>query len=310
MLFAEIFSGASQTWFINPVFLILTFPLYLFHALFLLSLALKSKKTSLAQLYLFGVIFALYESWITKVLWAGYMDQTGPTLSTFLGLAVAETPILVFFWHPIMSFIVPILAYQVLTGQVLKQHKQILTKSVKKTILLLITIIALSTFIANGNQFNPASALASIIGTLTIITLLYQGSKKSNIKTFYLQKKGTVITYIYLILLYITTFFLLLPERIPTTIPPYITIAILYIIPIYLIRKSKPQPQSLNKLTKDQYSKKDFALFAIIATISAGIASLVPVPSMITLAITYGILSIIGMIIFVVVAYKNLKQNK
>ncbi|MCK4432956.1 MAG: hypothetical protein KAV48_03390, partial [Methanomicrobia archaeon] len=64
MLFAEVFSGASQTWFINGWGILVTFPLYLGHVLFFLWIALKSKRTTLSQLYLFGVIFALYESWI------------------------------------------------------------------------------------------------------------------------------------------------------------------------------------------------------------------------------------------------------
>lgn len=132
MFFAEVFSGASQTWFINGWGILVTFPLDLVHLLFFLAIAMRTKRTSLSQLYLFGVMFALYEAWITKVLWAGYMDTEGPSLGTSLGLGVAEFPVLVLFWHPIMSFIVPILVFEILTGKTLVQHSEILKRSGRK----------------------------------------------------------------------------------------------------------------------------------------------------------------------------------
>ena len=116
MLFAEIFSGASQLWFINPFGVLYTLPLYMIHTVFFLSLAIKYKKTSIRQLYWFGVLFGLYEAVITKVLWQGYMNETGPALGRILGVASIEFPLLVFFWHPIFSFILPILTYQILRG--------------------------------------------------------------------------------------------------------------------------------------------------------------------------------------------------
>ncbi len=54
------------------------------------------------------MLFALYEAPITKVLWAGYIGQQ-PIASTFLGIASFEFLTLVFFWHPIFSFVLPIL---------------------------------------------------------------------------------------------------------------------------------------------------------------------------------------------------------
>lgn len=113
MLFAEIFSGASQLWFINPFGVLYTYPLYMLHTVFFLSIAIKYQKTSIRQLYFFGILFGLYEAVITKVLWQGYMHESGPALGTFLGVAVIEFPILTFFWHPIFSFILPELTYQI-----------------------------------------------------------------------------------------------------------------------------------------------------------------------------------------------------
>jgi peroxiredoxin family protein len=52
ILFAEIFSGVSQLWFIKVFGVLYTLPLFMMHTIFFLSLAIKYKKTSIKQLYL------------------------------------------------------------------------------------------------------------------------------------------------------------------------------------------------------------------------------------------------------------------
>jgi len=85
MFFAEVFSGASHIWFLDFWGLFITMPLYLSHTLFFLNLALRTKRTSLNQLYFFGMLFGLYEALITKVLWAGYPNEVKPMFGTFMG---------------------------------------------------------------------------------------------------------------------------------------------------------------------------------------------------------------------------------
>ena len=91
MFFGEVFAGSSQTWFVHGWSLLVTFPLYLSHTLFFLILSFRFGKTSLRQLYFFGVLFGLYEAFITKVLWAGYMGETGPNMGTILGVGVSDS---------------------------------------------------------------------------------------------------------------------------------------------------------------------------------------------------------------------------
>ena len=56
----------------NPWTLLVTYWLYFAHFFFLTTLAVSTRRTSLWSLSLWGVLFGLYESWITKVIWAGY----------------------------------------------------------------------------------------------------------------------------------------------------------------------------------------------------------------------------------------------
>ena len=201
--------------FISGWGLLLTFPLYLCHVLFFLCIAFKLKRISLPQLYLLGVVFSLYESWITKVLWSGYFDSNGPGLGTILGIGISEFPILVFFWHPIMSFIVPVLVFELLTKKIHISHASILTKTTRKTILILISLISLATFIANGNKFDLLSSNISLIGTLVIILVFYSLARKADLKVFEFGRRGFIALSLYLALLYVLAFLFLLPERNP-----------------------------------------------------------------------------------------------
>src|SRR4030042_4458730 len=111
MFFAEVFSGASTLWFLNPWGVLVTIPLHLGPPAFLFNVAVRWSRTSLRHLYFLGMMFGLYEALITKVLWHGYPDSSGPQFGTLLGGAWGEFITLVLFWHPFMSFILPVLAY-------------------------------------------------------------------------------------------------------------------------------------------------------------------------------------------------------
>lgn len=309
MLFAEVFSGASQAWFINGWGLLVTLPLYLFHVLFFLWIALKQNKISLSQLYFLGIVFALYESWITKVLWAGYMDSTGPGFGSVLGVGIGEFSILTFIWHPIMSFIIPILVFEILTGKVHESHFNLLKKSKKKTTLIIIMLILLSSFIANGNGFNIISANSAFIGTMALIAGLYFLSKEADLKTFEFGRKSFIGICIYLGLLYVVTFLFLLPERIPTDIASYTAIIAFYMIAIFLFVNSKPSKFKFNNLEKDQYGIKELLIFSGITLVAINITSSLQTLGYPMMIVTYVGLTIFGAILFPVVAYKSFRVN-
>ncbi len=298
ILFAEIFSGASRTWFASGWGVLITFPLYLSHVLFFLWIALKLEKVSLSQLYFFGTIFALYESWITKVLWAGY-SGSGTGLGTVLGIGIAEFPVLVLFWHPITSFILPILVFEILTGKILKGHDTILQKSTAKTAIIVSFLISISTFIARGNGFNLASANASLIGTLLLILGAYYLSKKSNLMVFGFSKIKFILISIYLLLLYAGGFVLLYPERMPQTLTPYLSIIISYIVLISLIVKSKKVATEFTDQNECRYSIKDLIVFALITILSSNIACIMSSISEKIFTISYFLFLSAGIAIFI-----------
>ncbi|MFH0873735.1 MAG: hypothetical protein V1846_02735 [Candidatus Komeilibacteria bacterium] len=309
MFTAEVLSGASQTWFISFWGLFITFPLYLAQVLFFWWLALRLKKTTLSQLYVFGVIFGLYESWITKVLWSGYFDLGHSLAGTFLGVSIAEFPVLVFFWHPLLSFMAPLLLFELLSGHIIMSHEKIFKKSIRKTSLIIIFLICISTYIAYGNRFNLLSANFSVLGSLLLIWFLSRGITKVNLKIFDFRRGRFLIITSYLLVQYVGSFILLRQEYIPRTILPYISILAFYFMSILLLAKSKKSDLGFISANENHYSGKDLVIFSFILLAAVNAACLMSNISAILFIASYLVFMAIGTALFFTTVYKILRQN-
>lgn len=305
---AEVLSAASQLWLFNPWSYLITFPLYLFHALFLLSIAKKYNKLSIYGLYFLWMIFALYESWITKVLWSGYIWSSWPEWWTIMWIWIFEFPILTFFWHPIMSFIVPILIFQIMTWNILEEHKKILEKTKRKTYIIKAFLIWIGSFVAMWVGANIIYTNINLLLTFVLIIFLNKKIKKGNIKNVFLSKKWFIYVWIYLGLLYLITFFLLLPEKIPKTIIPFLSILLFYFIFIKSFISLKPD--NIIKSNDKIYDKKDLKLFFIYILVSSNFYILFPGIWNIVLPISYLLFSLIGIIIFIKSIIYVIKEKK
>jgi hypothetical protein len=118
LICAEVFSGASLgagLW--NPFTVVVTYPLYFLHFFVCTTLAARWGRTSLGALYLWGVLFGLYESWITKVIWAGYEGNRVFVIGSIGPYGLSELT-MVFLYHPIASLIVPLTVASVLAPAV------------------------------------------------------------------------------------------------------------------------------------------------------------------------------------------------
>lgn len=104
--FAEVISGSFKYPLFDVWGYISVIPIYGLHCLVLLYLSRKN--LSINKLYFAGVLFGLYEAYLTKVLWTGLE----PDAFMFMGLALLDYIVLVFLWHPIMSFIIPLKVYE------------------------------------------------------------------------------------------------------------------------------------------------------------------------------------------------------
>ncbi len=326
MFMAEVFAGSSQMWFIDIWSLLVTFWLYLGHLLLFLNLAMRKKRTSIPQLYLWGILFALYESWVTKVLWAGYPGSEGPAIALVGGIAILEFSTLVFFWHPILAFIMPILVYESfalsnesplpLEKKIFISHLPYLKKGKKKFLFFyLFLILTGATILSFNTGYNVVIAAIAIIGSIGLIYLFYKLSNKKNPNSFSiyslrLGKKGLTIVFIYIGLLYLITFFVLLPERIPTSIVPFLIIIGFYVFIGVILRLSK----STDEIRFEEFNESEiynskffFKLYGFFFILTIVFCLIPPIAIIFAIIIFIGIF-IIAPIFFILFLIKVLKQ--
>ncbi|HTY89840.1 MAG TPA: hypothetical protein VMC84_01560 [Methanocella sp.] len=292
MFFAEVCSGSSVLWFLTPWAWIVTFWLYLAHTVFFINLALYFRRTSLTALYLWGVLFGLYESWITKVAWAGYAGQA-PGIGTFLGFAIPEFPIITFFWHPVFSFILPMLAFQALSGRVLPGHLQVLIKSRRNWILSALVVILGSAILAFNSKSNLVATVVTALGSFALIGALYliaskRYGKQFSIESLRLGKAGMTLLLIYLAALYILTFIFILPERTAPPLTILLTLGV-YAAIILLLYLKKPDAveHSVMPDGKSIFGPGELTILAVTFTIMGALFCLVPTADHILTPVLY-----------------------
>ncbi len=116
VFFAEVSRASAPMVFFDFFGLLITVPLYTLHILVLSPLVIRRGiRPSLGTLFLAGALFGLYEAYITKVLWSPPWNAEAWRIGD---VAVIETLVRVLFWHPFLSFIVPlVVADGLLCGQ-------------------------------------------------------------------------------------------------------------------------------------------------------------------------------------------------
>jgi len=312
MLCAEVLSGASVLWFVTAWGWIVTLPLYMVHLVFLFSLAVLFRRTSLTSLYLWGVIFGLYESWITKVTWAGYIGSE-PAGGTVLGFAPAEFLIIVLFWHPVMSFLLPLLLFETLSSSgaddapLLPGHRWLLARGRRSIALFSGFALIGAAFLTMNSAYNAVSALVTLLGSAGIVAVLYKAVLKVSRDNFSvyslaLKKKGLILAIIYLAALYILAFFVLVPEHIPPA-PTILLTVLIYAAVVLLIWLDRPISGNT-----DDYGKGTIlgvchlAGFLLLASVLIAIFSIFPPLGGAAGTVIYLLLIVLGPVLVITVA--------
>ncbi|NLF50137.1 MAG: hypothetical protein GX577_03285 [Leptolinea sp.] len=106
--FAEVTVGSAPLVFVKLEGWIFTLPVYGLHILVLAPLIIRQDRIpSWQALYLTGMLFGLYEAYMTKVLWS---PPWNPEALRIGGVTVVDFIMLVLFWHPIMAFMIPLIS--------------------------------------------------------------------------------------------------------------------------------------------------------------------------------------------------------
>ncbi len=111
--FAEVFAGSALFPFFDPWGILVVWPLYSSHIILLAAILFRRGKPTFPGLVFAGMLFGLYEAYMTKVLW---QPPWGASL-ILADVAVVEVFVLVFWWHTWFAFITPLaLGEQLLTS--------------------------------------------------------------------------------------------------------------------------------------------------------------------------------------------------
>jgi len=223
LICAEVFSGASLKmglW--HPWTLLMTYWLYFAHFFFFTTLAVRTGRTSFWSLYLWGVLFGLYESWITKVIWYGYSGDGKFAMGSIGPYGISEMSMVLIF-HPIMSFVIPLAVACLLCPPLRRRFPELAwftgkSKSARIVQGYLIFSFAPVMAMNSGGPLNLAVNLAVAIIVLVLLSRLARSalSSKDGRAIVVFGRSGFVGLCVYLSCLYAFTYFFLRPEGLPS----------------------------------------------------------------------------------------------
>ncbi|MDG3005034.1 hypothetical protein [Paludisphaera mucosa] len=223
LICAEVFSGASLgigLW--NPWTLVMTFWLYFAHFFFFTTLAIWTGRTSFWALYLWGVLYGLYESWITKVIWYGYGGDGKVVMGRIGAFGFSEMS-MAFIFHPVMSFIVPLAVACVLCPPLRRSFPDLawLTGASRRGRTVQAYLVASFAPVVAINSGGPANLAANAAFVTVLLPLLLwlaapalAASDGPSIVAF--RRPGFVGLCVYLALLYGLTYGTIRPEGLPS----------------------------------------------------------------------------------------------
>ncbi|MBD3338536.1 MAG: hypothetical protein GF353_05485 [Candidatus Lokiarchaeota archaeon] len=265
VLYGEVWTASSMLWFLDPsiviVFPLTVIPFYAAHLYFYFNLAVRTRRTSIPQLYLWGTLFGLYEAPITKVIWGSVIGESGAIVIG--GIVISEYIMLVFFWHPIFSFITPILVFEIFALNSAKNDSEVVfsnhisflnISSTKSKIWLLGLTIVGSLFLIGTSATMAIFALITLLINISLVMLFYLIVRKIyplfkgrtfSVGSLKFTNRGFILLCLFMLFIYVIDWFLFSPEHIPIDPVPIIGIVVSYCLILTLIFLTKPQDPKL-----------------------------------------------------------------
>jgi len=165
-LFGEVAIGATLFPFFSLWGILVILPLYGLHTLVLASIVYRFGRPRFETLYLAGVIFGLYEAYITKIIW----NPDWEAVIQVGGISVLEVLVVVLFWHPFMSFIIPLGMAELLTSR----RKLLPGFVLKHPVAFAVVLGALE----SSNSPSPLHSFLSLASTLMVVLILIRWWRK------------------------------------------------------------------------------------------------------------------------------------
>lgn len=248
-------------------------------------------------------------------------------MGSFLGVALLEFSILVFFWHPIFAFVLLILAFEALAisskkqtaleDKVLPGHLPLLKRNLKLLSFLMFAMFVGSAYLSNNGIVNHNVVIADVagFGSVSLVFLVYTvaslNSRVFSTKSLQLKNRWLIVLATYLFLLYAVSFPLQQPEKIPTSATPILFIIGFYGLVILLIKMSPSNKQITNgnSLSGKFISSKEIFAFFMIFLLITTIFCMIPEASRIAAFILNCALFVGGPLFFAIMTLQIFKRK-
>ena len=222
--FAEVTVGNLLFPFFTPFALLVAVPLYALHILVLSAYVVRDRTANLRALFFAGMLFGLYEAYITKVIWDPYWSFAADFRA--FGIAVPQTTLLILWYHNFFAFIIPLIICEVMCTNSSKVLDSIPTwirdmfarHRLKKTAIVVGVVFGLMESVVSKS---PLVALASILSGAAVIALVMyylrdvRGSHRFTLDELLPDRGQSKKLLMALLLFYAVMTPLLLPENLP-----------------------------------------------------------------------------------------------
>ncbi len=255
----EVPTGSTMFPFFTIWGLLVVWPLYLLHSVFLAGVVFRFGRPRFWPLYAAGMLYGMYEAYVTKVVWISFRPE-GPMFSVG-GIALFETIILAFFLHPLLAFVVPLLFTEMLltnSNEVFQGLPRWSRESIRAHPMVwagsLMAMFGLMQFV---NSSSTLSSLLSGAGNGAVIGLVVLWWRRSGGTAYGLREllpgpKGLKIFGAVLAVWYLFWGFAIKPKSIPPILHGQLTVWIIYaaLLAIFywcLLRSRQAKPADAEK---------------------------------------------------------------
>ena len=260
--FAEVTVGNVLFPFFTPFALLVAVPLYTLHILVLSAYVVKDREVNLHALFFAGMLFGLYEAYITKVIWDPYWSFIGDFRA--FGIAVPQTTLLILWYHNFFAFIIPLLVCEIMctnSSRVLQAMPSRIRDSfrpekLKRTVIIIGIVFGLVESVVSRS---PVVSLASVLSGAAVLSLFMyhlthaRGASHFTLDELLPDRRESKKLLAALLVFYAVMTPLLLPESIPG-LSPQMTVWALYAVALVLLyftlgRRATPAQRSSCPLT-------------------------------------------------------------
>lgn len=280
VFFAEVVSGSYIFPYFTPWGLLVVMPLYTLHILVLSYVAFSRGRPVFYSLFIAGALFGMYEAYITKVLW---IPTWGAPIISVGGIALLESVVLVLFWHPFMSFIIPLYAAENLLT--ISRDASFLPDRFRKFVNFknsLLFLALLAGLLQSANIPSPAHSLLSGLSTTGwLILLVYIWKTRTNGEGYTMlqllpSQKEFRVLFALLTSFYLITGVFIRPKALPGFFPQLLIWLIyggLFVVLYHNLKKSSEVPLSLTADSTAWFSWKTAFILSFIFTLASAISS-------------------------------------